>query len=262
MTTQRLHSALAPIDVLTREELEESLHDNFEAAIRSRVRGLDIARIPVQPVTALSATVNLSGQNPGSGGGSDLVFGPNEGDVWMLRRAIVKSSVFTDAAKYILFRGSTPSDVQFAYTFRFLLDGIQPPVIDTTMTLPAVPASGVAVQNTTNVPQTVVVTGFTATQTFVNGVLVGAGNGTFTVPAYGSISVTYTVAGTWTWTPIGASIGAGQNVNVGFFPANKSTFINSGEMLYAQVLGATPGNQYLLEAEAIRCPAEMKGKLL
>jgi len=183
MTTQRLHSALAPIDVLTREELEEALHKNFEAAMRSRVRGLDVARLPIQPITATGATVFLSGGNP-SGGGSDLVFGPNEGDVWMLRRAIVKSSSFVDTAKYLLFRGSTPSDVQFAYTFRFLLDG---------MTGGATP---------------------------------------------------------------------GQNVNVGFYPANKSTFIQSGEQLYAQVLGGTAGNQYLLEAEAIRCPAEMKGKLL
>lgn len=182
MTTQRLHSALAPLDVLTRDELEESLHKGLEAAVRSRVRGLDIARIPVQPVTATAATVFLSGISPG--GGSDLVFGPNEGDVWMLRRAIVKSSVFADAAKYLLFRGSTPSDTAFAYTFRFLLDA-----------------------------------------------MIGGA------------------------TP-------GQNVNVGYFPANKSIFINSGEMLYAQVLGGTPGNQYLLEAEAIRCPAEMKGKLL
>ena len=183
MTKQVLHTNLAPIDLLTREELDESLHKGIDAAEREKVRGLDVARLPIQPITALAATVNLSGQNP-SGGGSDLVFGPNEGDVWMLRRAIVKSSVFTDAAKYILFRGSTPSDVQFAYTFRFLLDGI----------------------------------------------IGGA-------------------------TP-------GQNVNVGYFAATKSIFINSGEQLYAQVLGATAGNQYLLEAEAIRCPAEMKGKLL
>lgn len=183
MTMQRLHSQLAPVDLLTREEMDETLNKNLSSAIRERVRGLDIARLPIQPVTALAATVNLSGQNPG-GGGSDLVFGPNEGDVWMLRRAIVKSSSFVDTAKYLLFRGSTPSDVQFAYTFRFLLDG-----------------------------------------------MIGGA------------------------TP-------GQNVNVGFYPANKSLFVVSGEQIYAQVLGGTAGNQYLLEAEAIRCPAEMKGKLL
>ena len=184
MTQQRLHSALAPIDVLTREELEESLHKNLEAAMRARVRGLDVARLPIQPVTALAATVFLSGSNP-SGGGSDLVFGPNEGDVWMLRRAIVKSSVPADVATYLLYRGSTPSDVAFAYTFRFLLDGMSQ-----------------------------------------------------------------------------ANATPGQRCNVGFYAATKSVFINSGEQLYAQVLGGTVGAQYLLEAEAIRCPAEMKGKLL
>jgi len=36
-----MHSALAPIDVLTRVELEESLHKSIEAAERSRVRGID-----------------------------------------------------------------------------------------------------------------------------------------------------------------------------------------------------------------------------
>lgn len=68
-----------------------------------------------------------------------------------------------------------------------------------TVSQPAVPASGVAQQNPAGSPVSVTLTGFTATQVFVNGVLVGAGNGTYTVPAYGSISVTYTVAGTWTW---------------------------------------------------------------
>ncbi len=183
MTVQRLHSNLQPIDLLTREEIEEALHKSLGAAERERLRGLDIARLPIQPVTATGTTTNLSGQNP-SGGGSDLVFGPNEGDVWQLRRAIVKSSVFGDTARYQLFRGSTPSDAAFAYTFRFLLDGI--------------------------------------------------------------------VGGA---TP-------GQLVNVGYFAATKAIFINSGEQLYAQVLTSTAGNQYLLEAEAIRCPAEMKGKLL
>lgn len=183
MTTQRLHSQLAPIDLLTREEMDETLNKNLSAAIRERVRGLDVARLPIQPVTATAATVFLSGTNT-AGGGSEMVFGPDQGDVWMLRRAIVKSSSFTDTAKYLLFRGSTPSDIANAYTFRFLLDG-----------------------------------------------MIGGA------------------------TP-------GQIVNVGYFPANKSVFINSGEQLYAQVLGGTVGNQYMLEAEAIRCPAEMKGKLL
>jgi len=64
---------------------------------------------------------------------------------------------------------------------------------------PAVPASTVAQQNTNSYPVQVVVSGGTATATYVNGVLVGAGDGTFVVPAYGSISITYSVAPTWVW---------------------------------------------------------------
>lgn len=68
---------------------------------------------------------------------------------------------------------------------------------------PAVPASGVAAQNVNSFPVQVVVAGGAATVTTVNGVVVGAGDGTFVVPAYGSISVTYTVAPTMTWSGIG-----------------------------------------------------------
>jgi hypothetical protein len=69
---------------------------------------------------------------------------------------------------------------------------------------PAVPASTVAAQNVNPYPVTVVVTGGTATVTSVNGVTVGTGDGTFAVPAYGSIAVTYTVAPTWAWSYAGS----------------------------------------------------------
>lgn len=61
--------------------------------------------------------------------------------------------------------------------------------------VPAIATSGTAVQNPNGVPVSVTLTGFTATQVFVNGILVGASNGTYIVPAYGSISVTFTVLG-------------------------------------------------------------------
>jgi hypothetical protein len=64
---------------------------------------------------------------------------------------------------------------------------------------PAVPASTVAQQNTNLYPVNVTLSGFTATAVFVNGIQVGTTNGTYQVPAGGAISVTYTVAGTWTW---------------------------------------------------------------
>jgi hypothetical protein len=73
------------------------------------------------------------------------------------------------------------------------------PTANPTPSQPAVPASGVAAQNTNSYPVTVVVSGGTATQTTVNGVVVGPGDGTYVVPAYGSIAVTYTVAPAWVW---------------------------------------------------------------
>jgi hypothetical protein len=71
---------------------------------------------------------------------------------------------------------------------------------------PAVPASTVAQQNVNSYPVQVVISGGAATVTSVNGIVVGAGDGTFTVPAYGSISVTYTVAPAWVWSYAGAQV--------------------------------------------------------
>lgn len=68
-----------------------------------------------------------------------------------------------------------------------------------TITQPAVPGSTVAQQNTNSFPVQVVITGGTITAVVVNGVTVGAGAGTYTVPAYGSISITYSAAPTWVW---------------------------------------------------------------
>jgi hypothetical protein len=179
MAEQRLHSAMAPIDVLTRIELETTLHQEFQAAERQRYLGLDAVRFPVVVTTALAATVFIA-----SGGTMDPPVGPAEGDVWMVRRVIVKSSVLTDVAKFVLYRGSTPSDTANAFGPKNLLDA-------------------------------------------------GVGGAT-----------------------------PGLTVNVCYYPANKALFVYPGEQIYAQVLGGTIGNQYYLDGEAIRVPAEMKGKVL
>jgi hypothetical protein len=178
MSQQRLHSQLAPIDLLTRLEMEEVLHKEFDAAIRERYRGIEIQRIPFFPITAGATTVQLFTSN------DQTPWGPEQGDVWLLRRLIVKSSVLTDTAKYQTYRGSTPSDLANAYSFRNLLDA------------------------------------------YVGGA-----------------------------TP-------GQNVNVGIYMTSQTVWLNPGEQVYAQVTSATVNNQYVLEGEAIRCPAEMKGKLV
>lgn len=71
---------------------------------------------------------------------------------------------------------------------------------------PAVPASGVAVQNTNAFPVQVVITGGTLTAVVVNGITVGTAAGTYVVPAYGSISTTNTGAPTWAWSNAAAVV--------------------------------------------------------
>lgn len=65
---------------------------------------------------------------------------------------------------------------------------------------PAVPASGVAQYNNFGIPVTVTVTGGTVTAIAVNGTTTGLTSGAILVPAYGTITLTYSVAPTWTWT--------------------------------------------------------------
>lgn len=73
------------------------------------------------------------------------------------------------------------------------------PAILTTITAPAVPASGVAQYNNSNSPVTVTVTGGAVTVIAVNGVTTGLTSGPVIVPANGNITLTYSVAPTWTW---------------------------------------------------------------
>lgn len=261
MAEQRLHSAMAPIDLLTREELKGELGHQVDAYVRSKYLGIDAARIPTVNAGGSNGTVNL-----GSIGPSDGYTGPEQGDVWLLRRVLVASSSFGDNAKYVLFRGSTPSD-PLAYAVRNLLDGQQwnPSNGVTTLTQPAVPATGVAVQNTSSQTYGVLLAGGTFTQVFVNGVQVGTtSDGPYYVPAYGAISVTYSVAPTWTWsaTQVAVSGTVGQNVNVAYNPGSKSGLLQPGEQIYAQIFNAVAGNVYTLTGDAIRVPAEMKGKVL
>lgn len=71
---------------------------------------------------------------------------------------------------------------------------------------PAVPATTVAAQNVNSYPVTVVITaaGATITGVVVNALTVGAAAGTYTVPAYGFISIAFTGGPpTWAWTNAG-----------------------------------------------------------
>jgi hypothetical protein len=56
--------------------------------------------------------------------------------------------------------------------------------------------------------------------------------------------------------------GAGQSVGVGYYPSSEATWLWPGEQVYAQILGATVGNGYVLSGIAIEVAAEMVGKLV
>jgi len=77
------------------------------------------------------------------------------------------------------------------------------PGLVTVGSAPGVPASGTATTNlVTNTKGSIVIvtlSGFTLTFVYVNGVQVGTTNAAYAVPAGGTISVTYSVVGTWTW---------------------------------------------------------------
>jgi len=80
---------------------------------------------------------------------------------------------------------------------------------------PAFPATGVPVTNpsTTAIQAVIAANGATITNVSVNGVTVGAGAGTYTVPSQGFISCAYTVATpTWTWS-VPVSFLAAVNAN-------------------------------------------------
>jgi hypothetical protein len=83
-----------------------------------------------------------------------------------------------------------------------------PGVAGMTLVAPGVPASGTATTNlvTNNYHGTVAValSGFTLTFVYINGVQVGTTNATYQLPAHGTMSITYSVGGTWTWTASGA----------------------------------------------------------
>jgi hypothetical protein len=61
-------------------------------------------------------------------------------------------------------------------------------------------------------PVQVVITGGTMTAVVINGVTVGTGAGTYTVPAFGTITMTYSVAPSWAWS-FPASFLAAVNAN-------------------------------------------------
>lgn len=118
---------------------------------------------------------------------------------------------------------------------------------------PAVPASNTPVTNTSPLPATVVISAGTVTNVLVNGVSVGTGDGTYTVPSGATIAVTYSVAPTWTWTLVTA-FGAQAYLQVFSFAgtdatvkiqdsADGTTYADLASAAFTQITGATPQAQ-------------------
>lgn len=69
---------------------------------------------------------------------------------------------------------------------------------------PGFPTTGSPVVSTYANPVLVNITGGTVTNVTINGSTVGTGDGTYKLPAFGTITVTFTGTPAWTWTKIGA----------------------------------------------------------
>lgn len=74
-----------------------------------------------------------------------------------------------------------------------------------TVSSPGVPASTTPYVSTYNDPVLVTVIGGTVSNVAVNGSNVGSGDGTYLLPALGTITLTYSAAPTWSWTQVGAA---------------------------------------------------------
>lgn len=134
-----------------------------------------------------------------------------------------------------------------------------PDVSGGTIANPSVPASGTPVTNTFNDAVQVVISGGTMTQVLVNGNQVGTGAGTYQVPSGGQIQLTYSVAPTWTWTLVGAtvttpSVPASTTPITNTTGTNVQVVITGGTMTAVIINGVTVGagaGTYTLPAGAV-----------
>jgi hypothetical protein len=143
--------------------------------------------LPVQPA---SATVFL--------GPAEVAGMPEEGYIWSLKMV---SATLAAAGTLIVYKATGSGDVRRPLGANPVM--IPPAYTTTSISGASVPSSGVAFQNPTNQTYQVAINanGATISNVSVNGVTVGTAAGTYYVPAYGAISVTYTVATPqWTWT--------------------------------------------------------------
>lgn len=228
----------------------ERLDRKFAELTREQLRGVKLTRIPtLSTVAGSTAQIQVPAQSSGYG-----LAGPESGFLWRIGRVTVVSNG-TDNASWGVLAVSTP----------------------------AVPATTVAQQNNNPFPVKVVITGGTMTAVVVNGVTVGTGAGTYSVPSAGTISLTYTVAPTWVWSAFSATANPGTGVTLyttsdetaqprnlidstlqcgqGYYPSSRGVFLMPGEGLLAVIPVPVAGNIYTLTGQVWAVPAEMMGKL-
>jgi hypothetical protein len=229
------------------------LDAKFAELTREQLRGVKLERIPTLSTVA-GSTAAIQVPNSSSGYG---LAGPESGYLWRIGRVTVVSNG-TDNANW-----GTPVVSQ-----------------------PVVPATGVAQQNNNPFPVKVVISpnGATITAVTVNGIQVGSGAGTYSVPAAGSISITYSVATpTWVWSAFSAQANPGTGVALyttsdesaqprntidttlqcgqGYYPSSRGVFLMPGEGLVAVISAPVQGNVYTITGQVWSVPAEMMGKL-
>lgn len=220
MAVQRLHSAMAPIDILTREELEQSQRKQLDAFWYEKYRGESFQEYNTT-VSPAAATATIPGPDSGyswsvklvaavlsTAGSLAVLLGDNVNTAPVGGgSSIVAASLNLVAVQF----GSNAVVVQDQRVLTLQSAGISQPV----PSQPAVPATGVAQQNNNPYPVSVVISanGATITNVSVNGVTVGTAAGTYSVPAFGSISIAYSVATpTWVWSNLN---GLSTTANIG-----------------------------------------------
>lgn len=251
MAEQRIHDRLGTFDTLNKEELSSVLWDHEQHIVMSRLAGLKVIRFP--PVTATgNGGVLALGQAYNSGPG----IGPEQGFIWKVERITVASTNLNDPATWAIYQGS-----DLTINPLHLIDGQVTTVAPTqAITTPSVPASTIVTQNPNNTAVSMTVTGGAVTAVSVNGVQVGAGDGTYSIPALGTFAITYTVAPAITFAQLGGGQ-LGRPVNIAGYVGDHSVWLFGGEQLFAAVYNSSPSQQYTMTGIALESPQEMQGKL-
>lgn len=109
MTSQRLHPSLAAIDVLTKNELTDSLHSQTDRILRDQYRTMKIMRIP--PIRAIATATSLVLAQSADGG---TPTGPEQGFIWRMGRVTIASSG-VDAGAVTLYVGSDPTALDISH---------------------------------------------------------------------------------------------------------------------------------------------------